>query len=74
MGFDPQNSGLAEQQMLTKRDIASVFHVDPALIDVRPNIAARADFRTCKVSNGSFGEVIDVLIAGLLIDEHAAQL
>lgn len=32
MGFDPQNSGLAEQQMLTKRDIASVFHVDPALV------------------------------------------
>lgn len=32
MGFAPADSGLADQQMLTKRDIASVFHVDPALI------------------------------------------
>lgn len=32
MGFEPQNAGLSDQQILTKRDIASVFHVDPALI------------------------------------------
>jgi HK97 family phage portal protein len=32
MGFTPADSGLTDQQMLTKRDIASVFHVDPALI------------------------------------------
>jgi HK97 family phage portal protein len=32
MGFRPAESGVSEQQALTKRDIASVFHVDPALI------------------------------------------
>lgn len=32
MGFKPGEAGLSEQQILTKRDIASVFHVDPALI------------------------------------------
>jgi HK97 family phage portal protein len=32
MGFTPMDSGIADQAMMTKRDIASVFHVDPALI------------------------------------------
>jgi HK97 family phage portal protein len=32
MGFTPMDSGVADQAMMTKRDIASVFHVDPALI------------------------------------------
>jgi HK97 family phage portal protein len=32
MGFTPTDSGVSEQQILSKRDIASVFHVDPALI------------------------------------------
>ena len=32
MGFEPMNSGSADHHLLTKRDIASVFHVDPALI------------------------------------------
>lgn len=32
MGFHPADSGIAEGHVLTKRDIASVFHVDPALI------------------------------------------
>jgi len=32
MGFAPVDSGISEQQMLTKRDIASVFHVPPQLI------------------------------------------
>jgi HK97 family phage portal protein len=32
MGFQPADSGIAEAHILNKRDIASVFHVDPALI------------------------------------------
>lgn len=32
MGFPPADSGITEGHILTKRDIASVFHVDPALI------------------------------------------
>lgn len=32
MGFEPMNSGSADHHLLTKRDIASVFHVDPAMI------------------------------------------
>jgi len=32
MGFPPVDSGIAQQSILSKRDIASVFHVDPALI------------------------------------------
>jgi HK97 family phage portal protein len=32
MGFQPADSGISEGHILTKRDIASVFHVDPALI------------------------------------------
>jgi HK97 family phage portal protein len=32
MGFEPTNAGVSEQQILTKRDIASVFHVPPQLI------------------------------------------
>lgn len=32
MGFPPAESGVAEGHVLSKRDIASVFHVDPALI------------------------------------------
>lgn len=32
MGFKPAESGVSEQQILTKRDIASVFHVPPQLI------------------------------------------
>jgi HK97 family phage portal protein len=32
MGFSPADSGVAEAHVLSKRDIASVFHVDPALI------------------------------------------
>jgi HK97 family phage portal protein len=31
-GFKPNDTGVSQQQTLTKRDIASVFHVDPALI------------------------------------------
>lgn len=31
-GIDVGATGFADQQMLTKRDIASVFHVDPALV------------------------------------------
>lgn len=30
--FQPTNGGISDQMMLSKRDIASVFHVDPALI------------------------------------------
>ena len=32
MGFNPVDSGVADAHVLSKRDIASVFHVDPALI------------------------------------------
>lgn len=32
IGFNPAESGVSEQQILTKRDIASVFHVPPQLI------------------------------------------
>lgn len=32
MGFEPVSTGMSEQQLLSKRDIAAVFHVDPALI------------------------------------------
>jgi len=32
MGFDPGNSGVSEQHVLTKRDIAAVFHVPSQLI------------------------------------------
>ena len=32
MGFKPVESGVSEQQTLSKRDIASIFHVPPQLI------------------------------------------
>jgi HK97 family phage portal protein len=32
VGFQPVDSGVSEQQVLSKRDIASVFHVPPQLI------------------------------------------
>lgn len=32
MGFEPISGGMADQQLLSKRDICSVFHVDPALV------------------------------------------
>lgn len=32
MGFEPVSTGMSEQQLLSKRDICSVFHVDPALV------------------------------------------
>lgn len=32
MGFRPAESGFVDSQLLTKRDICSVFHVDPALV------------------------------------------
>jgi HK97 family phage portal protein len=32
MGFDPADSAVSDQAILTKRDIASVFHVPPQLI------------------------------------------
>lgn len=32
MGFTPVDAGLADQQVLTKRDIASIFHVAPELL------------------------------------------
>jgi HK97 family phage portal protein len=32
IGFNPIDSGVSDQSVLSKRDIASVFHVDPALI------------------------------------------
>ena len=32
MGFEPVSTGMADQQLLSKRDICSVFHVDPALV------------------------------------------